>query len=171
MNAPLLRLFFALPCPTDCAESIERWRASTAVTGTVVAPANLHVTLVFLGAQPEQRLPQLIELASLIRLPAFELNLDRLDLWPDGLLHLAPSHTPDGLVQLAGALRQRLQAAEFAFEQRAYRPHLTLARQSGMPEIVSPPSIRWVVREFGLFSSEHANLGVQYRALASWPLG
>ena len=170
MDEPLLRLFFALPCPTDCAARIERWRSSLGIAGKAVAASDLHLTLVFLGSQPAHQLPLLMALASSIRIPDFKLNLDRLDLWPEGLLHLAPSHTPDALAQLALRLRQALQEAGFAIEQRAYRPHLTLARHSTLPEIVTAPKVSWTAREFSLFSSAQGEHGAHYRALGSWPL-
>ena len=167
MDEPLLRLFFALPCPTDCAARIEHWRSSLGIAGKAVAASDLHLTLVFLGSQPAHQLPLLMALASSIRIPDFKLNLD---LWPEGLLHLAPSHTPDALAQLALRLRQALQEAGFAIEQRAYRPHLTLARHSTLPEIVTAPKVSWTAREFSLFSSAQGVHGAHYRALGSWPL-
>ena len=170
MNEPLLRLFFALPCPAESAASIDRWRADCRVNGKPVRASNLHITLVFLGAQPAEQLSQLLQLADSITAPCFELSLDRLDLWPEGLLHLAPNSIPHELLQLASQLRQRLEDAGFIVEPRTYQPHLTLARQSRLPELTTAPDFHWTVRKFSLFSSEQCAQGVNYRALGTWQL-
>jgi RNA 2',3'-cyclic 3'-phosphodiesterase len=170
VDEPLLRLFFALPCPTDCAARIEHWWSSLGIAGKAVATSNLHLTLVFLGTQPAHQLPRLMALANSLHLPGFELTLDHLDLWPEGLLHLAPSQTPDALMQLALQLRQTLREAGFVIEQRAYRPHLTLAHHSTQPEMVTVPQVSWTAREFSLFSSLHSTQDAHYQALGSWPL-
>jgi 2'-5' RNA ligase len=170
VNEPLLRLFFALPCPTDDAARIDRWRAGCRVNGKPVRASNLHITLVFLGAQPAERLPQLKQLAASITAPCFELSLDRLDLWPEGLLHLAPNRVPNELLQLASQLRQKLEDAGFIVEPRRYQPHLTLARQSGLPELTTAPDFHWTVSEFSLFSSEQGAQGLHYRVLDTWQL-
>ena len=106
----MLRLFFALPCPTKIAAQIDAWRQDQHFAGKPVPAANLHVTLAFLGQVPQsrvqllQRVPPKLALADL----AFDLNLDRLDCWPEGLLHLAPSQPPQTLLKLARALQQQL---------------------------------------------------------------
>lgn len=170
MDEPLLRLFFALPCPSDCAARIERWRSGLDLSGKAVSASNLHVTLTFLGAQPAHQLSRLLTLANLIRLPGFELTLDRLDLWPEGLLHLAPSHTPVALEQLVQQLQLTLRNAGFAIEERAYRPHMTLARLSALPAKATAPKVGWSVREFSLFSSVHSAQSAHYQTLGIWPL-
>ena len=170
MNEPLLRLFFALPCPPDCVASIDQWRAELSVSGKPTSTSNLHVTLVFLGAQPAHQLPRLLELADTITAPCFELTLERLALWPNGLLHLAPRQAPKELLQLVQQLRQKLQDAGFEIEHRTYRPHLTLARQSCLPDKANALHLNWAVRSFSLFSSEQAAQGVNYRSLGHWSL-
>ncbi|MDD0843641.1 RNA 2',3'-cyclic phosphodiesterase [Pseudomonas sp. Gutcm_11s] len=165
----MLRLFFALPCPAEIARQIDAWRQPQHLDGRLVPVANLHVTLAFLGHLPESRLPLLRQLPQQLPLSelAFDLQLDRLDCWHGGLLHLAPSQLPAELMALAGGLRQLLDTAGLPGDGRAYRPHLTLARESSRPQVPTPLSVRWRAEELVLYQSEQGG----YLPLASWPLG
>jgi 2'-5' RNA ligase len=165
----MLRLFFALPCPPTIATQIDAWRQTQQFAGKLVPMANLHLTLAFLGHLPQSKLALLEQLPA--RLPlaelAFELQLDRLDCWRGGLLHLAPSLPPAQLLALAGALNDALRLAGLPSERRTYRPHLTLARAS-LPAPARPaPCFAWRVDELCLYQSERG----RYLPLARWPLG
>lgn len=165
----MLRLFFALPCPTKIAAQIDAWRQDQHFAGKPVPAANLHVTLAFLGQVPEsrvqllQRVPPKLALADL----AFDLNLDHLDCWPEGLLHLAPSQPPQTLLKLAWALQQQLKLDGFTLDSRPYRPHLTLARNSRPAETRTVPSFAWRVDQLHIYHSA----GGQYLSLQRWPVG
>jgi 2'-5' RNA ligase len=52
-----LRLFCALCLPGETVEALVRWQARELHGGRLVVPANLHVTLAFLGATAESQLP------------------------------------------------------------------------------------------------------------------
>ncbi|MDG9927062.1 MULTISPECIES: RNA 2',3'-cyclic phosphodiesterase [unclassified Pseudomonas] len=164
-----MRLFFALPCPTEIAERIAAWRDGCHFAGRPVPAANFHLTLAFLGHLPESRLELLRQLPP--RLPlaklAFDLRLDRLDCWQGGLLHLAPGQTPEQLLALASGLDDLLNEAGLPTERRAYRPHLTLARDSRLAERQAPPTFAWRVEEMVLYQSEQG----RYIPLSRWPLG
>jgi 2'-5' RNA ligase len=165
----MLRLFFALPCPPAIAVEIDAWRSHLAISGRPVPSANLHLTLAFLGDLPERALALLEALPP--RLPlrdlAFDLQLDHLDCWHGGLLHLAPSQPPAELLALASGLARLLDEAGLASEPRTYRPHLTLARDSCLPVQVGSPHFAWRAEELVLYRSEQG----RYRPLAKWPLG
>ncbi len=88
-----LRLFFALPCPPPLAERIGRWRDGRPLPGRQVATANLHLTLAFLGQVPSARLEALLDMAAAIEAAPFDLCLDRLLRWRNGILLLAPQPT------------------------------------------------------------------------------
>ncbi|SIQ47012.1 RNA 2',3'-cyclic phosphodiesterase [Aquipseudomonas alcaligenes] len=160
----MLRLFFALPCPTGVAAQIDAWRQGQHFAGKPVPTANLHITLAFLGHVPESRLQQLQRVPPRLALAdlAFDLHLDCLDCWSEGLLHLSPSQPPQALLNLASALQQQLQ-----LDERPYRPHLTLARDSRPAEIRTPPSFTWHVDQLHLYQSA----GGHYLSLQRWPLG
>ena len=165
-----MRLFFALTCPAVIAAQIADWRDALLVDGQPVRPANLHLTLSFLGQQQRRDLSKLLQLAAAIEAPVFNLQLDQLGLWPDGLLHLSPQNPPVALLQLVSLLQQALSASGFPLEQREYRPHLTLARHCKRPIFGVLPAITWEVSEFSLFLSRPDPAGVGYEALGSWNL-
>lgn len=170
MPTPSLRLFFALPLPDPVASSMASWRDTLDCGGQPVAVANLHLTLAFLGSQPSERLDELLALADGIQAAAFPLHLDRLDLWQQGLLHLAPSQPPAALLNLASTLAEQLDAAGFPQERRAYRPHVTLARRARQHPQGAPQTFDWVADRFTLFSSENQADRLHYRVVHSWPL-
>ncbi|CAD5108755.1 RNA 2',3'-cyclic phosphodiesterase [Zestomonas carbonaria] len=170
MSTPPLRLFFALPCPAETARAMADWRDGLELSGRPVAAENLHITLAFLGAQPRGRLDELKTLAAGVTGDSFELRLDSLGHWRNGLLHLVPSQTPEALLALEQALRERLLHAGFALETRPFRPHLTLVRHCTKAPGATQPDFAWRVGEFALFVSEHAASGSRYKALGRWPL-
>lgn len=165
----MLRLFFALPCPPVIAARIDAWRLQQGFSGRPVPAANLHLTLAFLGHLPESTLGLLEGLPP--RLPlrqlAFDLQLDRLDCWHGGLLHLAPNQPPAELLALASGLGGLLGGAGLPSEPRAYRPHLTLARDSRLPGHIDQPRFAWRPEELALYRSEQGC----YLPLATWRLG
>ncbi len=164
-----MRLFFALPCPEQAAEKIVDWRARLFADGRLVDAGNFHLTLAFLGNQPEARLPELMRLAGSIRADSFDLKLDQLTLWPSGLLHLAPSASA-ALLALAAHLQAMLSQRGIAQDQCCYQPHLTLARDCQHYQHVPPAEFAWRVSEFCLYLSLPEGDRTHYRRLASWPL-
>ncbi|WP_271105453.1 RNA 2',3'-cyclic phosphodiesterase [Pseudomonas tohonis] len=170
MSTPPLRLFFALPCSEPLATSIALWREAASCGGKAVAKRNLHLTLAFLGEQPRGCVGELENLAASLVGEAFELRLDQLRCWQNGLLHLAPAHPPQALMSLAASLQDRLRGAGFALERRPFHPHLTLARHCTHLPATAAPTFDWPVNQFTLFASENTASGAHYRALAHWPL-
>ncbi|MGQ7957570.1 RNA 2',3'-cyclic phosphodiesterase [Pseudomonas sp. SP16.1] len=170
MTSDPLRLFFALPCPPSLAATICAWRADALPAGKAVEARNLHLTLAFLGSQPASRLAPLLTLAAELQGERCTLQLDRLGLWRGGLLHLAPSRVPPTLDELQQQLHARLLAAGFELEERAFRPHLTLARHYPHPPTCVAPTFDWPLRHFALFCSENDRRGTLYRQLGRWPL-
>ena len=165
-----MRLFFALPCPAPTAAGIVAWRNGQALDGKPVSAANLHVTLAFLGSQPDDQLPRLLAVAATMQASTFYLQLDQLRCWPGGLLHLAPATPPEPLLSLASQLQSKLRAAGFELEQRDYLPHLTLVRDCSRSIPTECPKTGWQVDQFSLFLSETHPEGVHYRSMASWKL-
>ena len=166
-----LRLFFAIPVPPTQARNIQDWRRQLPCAGNWVHEHDLHLTLAFLGQQATTRLAELRAAADQTkRHRAFELRLDRLDIWNDGLLHLAPSRPPMALLQLQRTLAEQLQRCGFTLEQRTYRPHLTLARHATVPTSPAAFSFAWHVDQFALFSSNSAMIGPRYQQIGTWPL-
>ncbi|MGV6474180.1 RNA 2',3'-cyclic phosphodiesterase [Azotobacter vinelandii] len=171
MNVKNLRLFFGLPLPHRQAEAIDRWRRELGLDGRPVARRNLHLTLAFLGSHPLERLAELQCLGEGIRGNAFEMKLDRLETGRHGLVCLGTGQAPEALLQLAGELQRLLRGAGYALDERAFWPHLTLARDCRNPPLpASPPDFRWRAERFVLFHSTSDAHGTLYRPLFHWPL-
>jgi RNA 2',3'-cyclic 3'-phosphodiesterase len=169
-TADNLRLFFGLRCPPAPRSAIAQWRDGLGVGGKPGIAENFHLTLAFLGMQPASRLPWLQTLAGSLQCSRFELVLDSLQLWPNGILHLAPTQAPPALLQLAMALRNPLQAAAIGLDEYPWQPHLTLARHCRQLPDASCPGFAWQVEDFALFLSASSPQGVRYQILDSWPL-
>ncbi|MDA7085655.1 RNA 2',3'-cyclic phosphodiesterase [Pseudomonas sp. SA3-5] len=165
-----LRLFFALGCPPELAEAIATWRSHLHLPGRPVATANLHLTLAFLGQLPRARVAELQGLGGVVHAPVFDLHLDRLGRHRNGLLYLAPSHTPEALLELVEQLNTSLSSAAIQLESRPFRAHLSLLRHCPTQPIDANPSFDWPVTRFSLFASEQNTRGTHYRPLHTWPL-
>ena len=114
----------------------------------------LHLTLHFLGAVPQRRLPELIDG---LRVPfsAFTLHLDRAQRWPNGIAVLTPQVVPQALLALHAALCVGLERLDLATETRRWRPHLTLARHaSGSAALGKAAPVHWQVRGYALVESQ-----------------
>lgn len=169
-----LRLFFALwPQPALralLAQHMQAWRFTPPAKPTL--PDKLHLTLLFMDGVPEARLQDLVgigaKVASATR--ALTLHLDQAAVWPQGgIAHLAAGHLPRGLLALRTALVQAVEQAGIGCDQRAFRPHVTLARHaqaSHAPQAFAP--IAWPVAELSLVQSM---LGSgRYAVLDRWGL-
>ncbi|QLC72273.1 RNA 2',3'-cyclic phosphodiesterase [Pseudomonas sp. LPB0260] len=170
MHDDTLRLFFALSCPPGLAERIGLWHDGLHLPGRPVPPANLHLTLAFLGQQPGSRLAELKGLAATVQSRAFELQLDRLVHRRNGLLYLAPSQPPAALLELVEQLHEALLGGGFGLEARPFLAHLTLLRRCSTRRPKARPTFDWPVDHFALFASETGPSGSVYQQLQQWPL-
>lgn len=165
------RLFFAL-WPTDRQRELLRDAVRpvlTSVEGTPVDRRNWHVTVVYIGNFPEEQLPFLEAAAGEIACEPMRLRFDRLAFWPrPKIAALLPLATPPPLEALAGSLRALLEAFDCDLEDRAYRPHITVARRARSFEkkpLVRPLDLQWT--GFTLVESLPSPTGTIYRPI--WP--
>lgn len=139
-----------------------------------IKPANLHLTLAFLGATPGERLVCLQEALQALTVPSLTLKLDCLGYWPrPRILWLGTSRTPPALTALVVDLEQRLKGCGFSLERRPFRPHITLARRfSGPVPVVQPPHefLSWHIDKVTLVESLNKADGVHYQVLGHWPV-
>jgi 2'-5' RNA ligase len=141
-------------------------------SGRLIAPSNLHVTLVFLGACDAARRECVERAVASTSADSFALNFVRAE-WrrKGGIVWLATPEVPAALAKLAVSLNQQLQSCGHVPEQRTYRPHVTLARnvrRFARDEAITP--VRWPVREFCLVSSTLTPSGSAYSIVKSWSL-
>jgi 2'-5' RNA ligase len=134
-------------------------------------PANLHLTLNFLGGVEKTTRDCLEQASSEIVVPPFELILDRFGYWPrPRVMWLGCSETPSPLTELVTALDAVVEGCGLVQEHRPYQPHMTLLRKAGKAPGESPPELHWPVNEFVLAESVSTPGGVEYRVLRRWGL-
>ena len=139
-----MRLFIALTLPDALRDPLLDTMAGLrrdGVSGRFTRPENLHLTLHFLGEQPETAVDVLSDILEAAPRASFPLTLAGLGSFArSGILWagLVPSPALDALQrQLGMSLRQ----ARFPVEQRRFSPHLTLVRGFGLPADYTLPAL------------------------------
>jgi 2'-5' RNA ligase len=173
--------------PDDARLELAMWRDQALAGRTelrLVAPAALHVTLVFLGWMPEKEIGRIGELTQ-AAIPAGErpvLAAASVKLLPPRrprLFALDLSDTGDRAVAVQRAISDALEAGKlYTPEKRPFWPHITLARvkrnafspplESGAPP---PPADPWQAAAVTLYRSTLLPQGARYDALERIELG
>lgn len=163
------RLFFALWPEPSVRQSIQRVMGISVPPKARLTPVdNLHVTLNFLGEQPEELLPALIDVASDVRVAPFEMVLDHIEFWSRSkVMCLCPAQSPTEIVQLYAEIQRCMGYFGIASEQRACRPHVTLARKiRGARDVVNlDVPIIWSANNFVLVESILSSEGASYQVV------
>ena len=138
--------------------------ALSGVEGHAVDRRNWHVTLVFIGDFPEERIPGLLAAASVIEPGEIRLRFDTLTFWQRPKIACAHARTvPPSLERLVTTLQQTLIPFGYAPDPRVYRPHITVARKVRTFQEVGlarPVELSWT--EFELMESVSFRGEVQY---------
>ena len=134
-----LRLFLALQLPDPVVEALVDWQ-SRHLRGRIVPPANLHVTLAFLGSRPAHELESICavlgEAAAEVAQPQLEVGRYR-ETRSVGMLVFSDSTR--NAAQLAVRLHEQLAAlGVYKQEPRPWLPHVTVVRYRERPR-QSPP--------------------------------
>jgi 2'-5' RNA ligase len=151
-------------------------KAVRASGGRPVPPANLHVTLAFLGSTPERRLPEVAEAARAAALEhagePLELSFDQLEYWREPhLLCASPARSSGRTAALAGSLQTRLAASGFAPDLKPFRPHVTVARKVVRPgPAATMHPVLWRFTELALIESRTLREGAVYSVVESYAL-
>jgi len=167
----ICRLFFALWPDPATRRAIHRATvdAMRQAGGRAVPIENYHLTLAFLGSQPDALLPAIRKAGSRVSPPAGELSLERLGYFAHPrVLWLGPERTPAGLRSFVRVLWDTLEPLGIARERRAFAAHLTLARKvRGPPEARIRP-VAWCYTGFALIESVTDPRGARYQVIAEW---
>ena len=168
------RLFFALWPDETVRNALASMGADMhpACGGRLVAVANIHLTLFFVGAVDQSRVDDLGAAAGRVKSNAFELTLDRLGRFRrSGVAWAGSSRCPPELIDLEASLRAELGCEGFKAEERPYAPHVTLIRDAKAKPADRPvtPCV-WQVTEFVLVESVAVRGGVRYEPRSCWPL-
>jgi 2'-5' RNA ligase len=152
-----------------------------------VAPENLHVTLKFLGAVDEERLPAVGQALAAVAAAAqrFELVVAGLGAFPTvtrpRVVWAGIAAGAEPLASLASEVDAALGALGFPREERPWVGHVTLGRvrdprrdpvlAQALAAGAGRPFGRTAVNRLTLMRSDLSPRGARYTPLDSWPLG
>lgn len=163
------KLFFAL-WPSHRQRELMRDNINpvlSSVEGTAVDRRNWHITLVFIGDFPADRLDELQAAAELIEPGEIRLRFDTLSFWQKPKIACLHAKTiPPALDHVVSSLHKALIPFGYAPEERVYRPHITVARRArAFQDIRLPRAFELTWNEFALVESVPVRGGVHYQPL------
>ena len=167
MSAPRSNLFYAL-WPDDATRAALE-KLQTHVHGRLTRPQNLHLTLAFLGSQPEALLPVLRSILTHLNAETMDLSIDHLGYFSKNHIAWAGMQkTPSALSNLHNVLMQELSRKGIPSEVgKPFRPHITLARRANAPFDLQFAPFLWRANRIVLAQSPLPEEEPFYRVLAS----
>jgi 2'-5' RNA ligase len=180
-----MRLFTALDLPGDVIGKMDELLARLRPTAPIhwSSAANLHITIKFIGEWPEARLEELkTSLAGVAARDPISVHIRELGAFvnPNKPRIFWCGVGAPGLAELAADTEAATAALGVAKEERAYSPHLTLARiKDGFDmtalrtAVVAESTLdfgRFEARSFFLYQSQSKPGGSVYTKLAEFPL-
>ena len=148
------KLFFALWPDQQARQALARLQQP--VRGRLIPLEKLHLTMAFLGPQPEEALPVLLGILEAMPSPLLRLVVDCYGYFKRPQIAWAGvSVVPAGLVELQAQLMERLEAAGFsAATHGEFKPHITLAREAKeAPDAFCGEPVVWEVSQLSLVAS------------------
>ena len=185
-RVPKMRAFIAIDLPEDVHAALSRQQTefrTASPDARWTRPEGIHLTLKFLGEISDEKAREVTEaLKNCATFERFSVEVRGFGFFPDASrpkVFWAGVKAPPDLLQLAEQVERTMEALGFAREQRAYSPHLTLARfkipgpQPALKALVERRSDlslgRFEVSEFFLFESRLSPHGAEYRNVARFP--
>jgi RNA 2',3'-cyclic 3'-phosphodiesterase len=181
-----VRAFVAVFPPPETQEALADAARGLPVVGKVrlTPPANIHLTLKFLGDVSQEDLGRLAEALEPVRErhEPFEASISGFGAFPSPrrarILWAGIGEGAAELRALARDVEESLEPLGFEREDRTYVPHLTLGRARGRPvaletvETVESPSLvpEFFVCHAELVESVLGGAGAAYSTLAAYPL-
>jgi 2'-5' RNA ligase len=180
----VLRSFVALDLPEAVLDRVILLQERIGF-GRTVAEDNLHLTLAFLGDQPEPVLEELHHALETLKPPPVTVALSGLDTFGGRAPKLvaASALRDPGLVALRRSVRTAAESVGIALPRERFRPHVTLARfGSGLRAEDAGKLARFLqgngdfsagpdpAPSFTLYRSILKRDGADYDALADYPL-
>ena len=176
-----MRLFIGIGLPAPVADELAKSArklipAASAAKIRWTPPANMHITLSFLGQVHEGRRGVIEQALAAIQAPHMQLALDGYGTFDRvGVLYAGVKKSP-ALLALAEQAMGAMQTIGFTREDRPYSPHITLARTRDRlhlrPNALDDPAFHQSFddSEFRLYQSLTLPGGAQYEVLRSFPL-
>lgn len=177
-----MRLFVALALPDDVraevAARVESLHRTASPGLRWAAPERWHLTLCFLGEVAEDRVGRVTDSIArkVARHHAPDLRLEGAGRFGRRVLWVGVAGDVASLRSLAAAVGGGARRAGVAVEDRPYRPHLTVARADGRPDLAPLAEVladvrtrTWTATEVELVRSR---LGPRpaHEPIAAWPL-
>lgn len=185
-----MRIFIALDIPAEIREHMlqytERAR-SLAPEARWARPEGLHVTLKFIGEVIDAKVEEIKTALAAVKTVPFAVKFESVGFFPSPksprVFWIGVEGGP-ALSQLAALIDDATNKLGFAKEERAYSPHLTLARAASGPgthhelrplasllESEAPPQFGTMsAREFFLYQSRPQRGGAKYTKLQRYGL-
>jgi RNA 2',3'-cyclic 3'-phosphodiesterase len=194
-----MRLFIALDIADAIRERISRFVEGVqgfALDARWVKPESLHVTLKFIGEQPEEGVAKIQSALQTVSGDAAEIHFHGYGFFPTAkaarVFWVGMEASPN-LAALAAKVDEKMATLGITKEDRAFSPHLTLARGSGgsgsprwrkgdeinrtfqhlqekLAALPAPEFGTTTAREFFLYRSQLSPKGSQYSKLARFVL-
>ena len=175
MSQATQRLFFALWPDASLQKDLHSYAQRTCGScgGRIVAKDKIHLTLVFLGSLPLERIDELRAIGASLRADRFRLDLAKAGCWKRSQVGwVAPENVPASLDLLVAQLRDLLSGACIPVDDKPFRPHVTLVRKAKCNVEAAPPGMRlaWSVDRFVLVRSRTLQTGSVYAKIDEWPM-
>lgn len=180
----MLRLFIAVDLPERLRQDVTSM-CKDVTNARWTNPAQLHITLRFMGKTPEERLGEMRRRLAMVRHPPFALALAGVGIFPESapptkarVLWLGFAD-PQALGTLKRAIDDRLGDIAPPEERTGFSPHLTLARFSRRPDatlarlldrVRAYRSASWTVTHFHLYRSTVSSVGARHALIDSLAL-
>ena len=171
-----MRLFVAVNFDDEVKKrflEIQALLRAQSIRGNFTRAENLHLTLVFLGETPEEKLKDIFQIIDDINTPSFDVTFNRAgcfshsrkELWWLGAAPDSPGLC--GLKAIHGKLISALSDAGVSVDKRPYSAHITLGREikHSEPVVLDCPEIVVKVNRVSLMKSEHIRGVLTYTEL------
>lgn len=163
-----MRLFIGIHLSKMQSQAIARAQADLkrqGVTGRFTPSSHLHLTLAFLGECDANQVDAVQRVLKKMRFAPFHLKLKTDGRFGD-LVWVAPAPQP-ALDDLASRLRAALKRIGIAFDEKAFKPHITILRKARSTNAftVHLDPADGVVSRIALIQSERGPQGVRYTDL------
>ena len=182
-----MRVFIALDIADGIRQSITKYAdrvRGLAPDARWARPESLHVTLKFIGEATDTRVQEIKNALSTVQAAPFAIKFQEVGFFPNPKsprVFWIGMSAGEALPQLAATVDAALVKVGIAAEEKAYRPHLTLARAASGPgakhqlqplvHAEAPPQFgTMMAREFWLYRSELRRGGSRYTKLERFGL-
>lgn len=170
-----MRLFIAINIPETVQDKIAHLYSPEQVRLRWTPLHQLHLTLVFIGEQPQDRMDEIIDTIAEISFPEQSITITGSGYFKSGIAWLGVQETPE-LLALQRKLYRALSNIGVVLENRRFKPHITLARCKQIsPELAQSIELlglgfnsQFSANSFELISSYLKPEGVDYQCEAEF---